>query len=505
MSVTLLDVAKAHLTDAIVGQVSTMLGEDPDNTQKAFSGALPVLLSGLIQKSAEPGGNGSLMDMMGQATTPDYSAGDITEPVGGLSGNLDTILADDLQSERMRSMGAGMIYSLFGDRTNAIIEGIASYSGINQTSASTLMSIAGPVLFSVLGKKMADEATGVSGLSGLLTSQADSVQAALPPGLGSLTGFLPELETLAVLDSVPDIPTATPADPFSPPVPPAEIIGPATMSAPGTPAVAPLAPGTTPVTSVPPADPVRPVTPMAYTREEDTSAGSGNKWLPWLLLLLGAGALFFLLRSCRNDGTTNTKAAADSVSTSMNDAASTMSATADSVGSDAGAAMDSAGTAVSDATARLGAFFKRKLPSGLELNIPEKGIENNLVTFIEDNNRPVDKTTWFNFDRLLFDTGKATLTPDSQEQVSNIAAILKEYPAVAIKLGGYTDNTGSAALNKKLSQERANTVMGKLADLGIDKSRLEAEGYGPEHPVASNDTEAGRAENRRIAIRVTKK
>ncbi|MBD2756382.1 OmpA family protein [Spirosoma sp. BT704] len=170
-----------------------------------------------------------------------------------------------------------------------------------------------------------------------------------------------------------------------------------------------------------------------------------------------------------------------------------------------GEAVDSAGNALKDATAKLGAFFKRKLPSGLELNIPEFGIENNLVKFIEDTSKPVDKTTWFNFDRLLFDTGKATLRPESQEQLTNIAAILKEYPNVHIKLGGYTDNTGSAEVNKKLSQERADSVMGELIRLGIDKSRLEAEGYGPEYPVASNDTEAGRAENRRIAIRVTQK
>ena len=83
--------------------------------------------------------------------------------------------------------------------------------------------------------------------------------------------------------------------------------------------------------------------------------------------------------------------------------------------------------------------------------------------------------------------------------------MLKAYPTVAIKVGGYTDNTGNAQTNTKLSADRANMVMNALVDLGINKSRLEAEGYGPQHPVASNDTEAGRAQNRRIAVRVTKK
>jgi K(+)-stimulated pyrophosphate-energized sodium pump len=93
----------------------------------------------------------------------------------------------------------------------------------------------------------------------------------------------------------------------------------------------------------------------------------------------------------------------------------------------------------------------------------------------------------------------------SQEQLKNIAEILKAYPNVNVKLGGYTDNTGNAASNQKLSEDRATSVREELVNLGIDKDRLEAEGYGQEHPVASNDTEEGRAQNRRISIRVTKK
>ncbi len=273
MSANLLDSAKIYLTDDVVSQVSAMLGEDPDNAQKAFGGALPILMSGIIQKSAEPGGKSSIMDMVGQATTPDYTAGDIAEPVGGLSGNLDTILTDDLRSERMRSRGTGMIHSLFGDRTIAIIEGLAAYSGITQTSASSLMSIAGPVLFSVLGKRMADEGTGVSGLDDLLMSQAASVQENLPSGLGSLAGSLPGFIAPGEPVSTQSIPTATPADPFSPPVPLAEFISPDTTPAPVTPATV----DTIPVTNLPPAESVTTVTFPTYNSDENTSAGIGNK------------------------------------------------------------------------------------------------------------------------------------------------------------------------------------------------------------------------------------
>jgi len=161
--------------------------------------------------------------------------------------------------------------------------------------------------------------------------------------------------------------------------------------------------------------------------------------------------------------------------------------------------------AVSGAVASLGDFVRRRLPNGTELNVPERGIESHLITFIEDGNRPVSDTLWFNFDRLLFDTDAATLQPQSQEQLRNIAEVLKAYPNVAIKVGGYTDNTGDPAANLDLSQRRATNVRQALVDLGVPANRLQAEGYGERHPVADNLTEEGRQQNRRIALNVTRK
>ncbi len=158
-----------------------------------------------------------------------------------------------------------------------------------------------------------------------------------------------------------------------------------------------------------------------------------------------------------------------------------------------------------NAVSALGDFFKTKLPDGVELNIPQFGIENKLISFLNDSSKPVDTTTWFNFDRLLFDTGKATLQPSSQEQLNNIAAILKAYPNVHVKIGGYTDNTGDPAANVALSEARAKNVMDALVAAGIDPSRLEAKGYGDQYPVGDNATEEGRAANRRIALLVTQK
>jgi len=223
----------------------------------------------------------------------------------------------------------------------------------------------------------------------------------------------------------------------------------------------------------------------ARTAVVQEAESSGNKWL--LPVLLGAlvvgGLIWYFMRG-----------GSDTVKDAANKATDT-----------ATQATAAVGDAAKSATAALGEFFKRKLPNGVELNIPRLGIENKLIEFIEDPTKQADKETWFNFDRLLFDTGSATLQPSSQEQLQNVANILKAYPNVHVRIGGYTDNTGDAAANLKLSTDRATTVLNDLVALGVEPSHIDGKGYGEDHPVADNATEEGRALNRRISLRVTQK
>ena len=156
-------------------------------------------------------------------------------------------------------------------------------------------------------------------------------------------------------------------------------------------------------------------------------------------------------------------------------------------------------------TASTGDAFETKLSTGVAINGAKDGVEAKLIAFIEDATKQVDKTTWFSFDRLTFETGKATLKESSKAQLQNIVEIMKAFPDVNLKLGGYTDNVGDKAANLKLSDERAKSVIAELVKMGVDASKLAAEGYGEQFPVASNDTEEGRAKNRRIDVRVTKK
>jgi OmpA-OmpF porin, OOP family len=101
-------------------------------------------------------------------------------------------------------------------------------------------------------------------------------------------------------------------------------------------------------------------------------------------------------------------------------------------------------------------------------------------------------------DGVTFDTGKASLRPESFPQLDRVVEFLTFKKSARIEISGHTDNVGNSKNNKSLSERRAQACREYLMSKGIDGSRIEARGYGDERPVASNDTEQGRALNRRI-------
>lgn len=278
MSVNLLELAGSYISDDVVERVSTMLGENQQNTRTALIGALPTVLGGLIQKSTEAGGPGGIMDMVAQVMIPNRAAGEVIIPEGGVFSHLDSMFdgnRDQLSS--FMSMGSGLIRSLFGEKAGGIANALATHSGIKQTSAASLMSLAGPVVLGVLGKRLAGDGEGVSGLSGLLKGEASNVQRAMPSGLGSLVGAMPGSGLTGNLDG-----TSTRVEPDS-----------------TTPRVTPsVAPSTTSPVAVGDVD--QPVAGIPAFSNDHTSGG-GSHWLPWLLLALGVAALLYFLMGCSND------------------------------------------------------------------------------------------------------------------------------------------------------------------------------------------------------------
>lgn len=151
--------------------------------------------------------------------------------------------------------------------------------------------------------------------------------------------------------------------------------------------------------------------------------------------------------------------------------------------------------------------IKVKLPNGAELDAFKGGIEDKLVAFLQTDYKKLGadslKKIWFDFDNLNFKTGSAELTLESQKQVDNIAAILKAFPAVKIKIGGYTDKTGNEASNKKLSGDRAKSVRVALDKGGVATQIVDAEGYGSAQAKYPADApESDRVKDRRVSVSV---
>ena len=105
---------------------------------------------------------------------------------------------------------------------------------------------------------------------------------------------------------------------------------------------------------------------------------------------------------------------------------------------------------------------------------------------------------------IYFDFDKTTLKPESFAELNKVVDFLKQNPKVSIEIAGHTDGKGSEGYNLTLSQGRSQSVVNYLVSQGIDASRLNAHGYGKSKPIDTNDTEEGRANNRRVEFTVLK-
>lgn len=211
------------------------------------------------------------------------------------------------------------------------------------------------------------------------------------------------------------------------------------------------------------------------------------KWLvPLIVIVIIFALLWYFSRSC-NDTKPSTATNLDTTSTVQN---------------------NSSAMSQDTAVATTGSI-NITLPNGKELQAQKGGIEDQLVTFLNSDWKSLSedslKNRWFNFDNLNFNTGNAVLLPESEKQLDNIAEILKAYPDAKIKIGGYTDASGNAAANKKLSQDRADAAKKGLDKRGVGSQVTGAEGYGSQfakYPASASDSE--RALDRHVSISVRK-
>ena len=430
------------LTGDAANSAASRLGESQGAVQKALGGIVPLVMSSLINRAETPGGAQAALDLSQQA----YKA----NPTPGLAlGQLEG-----------GSTEPGWLGTLFGGAVSstAIAAVISKFSGVSADSAASLLRVAGPAVLSLLGQHAASSNLNAGGFASLLQGLKSKVEAMLPAGLAPLLG------TLGLGSAVGGLGTAA-----------SNLTG----------------------------------TTLKVVPTSEMPAAGGSRWWLWLLaaLAVAAGVYYFLGRDTppADTPTDAITAAGPAAPADTSMAAASVSADLDSLTTAAPAQLDAEETALTAGWAKLGAMSDLKLPDGTTLRVPANGVERRLVAFLSDPSKLVDKTTWFSLDRLLFHTGTSNLLPASQQQLDNLVAILKAYPTVKLKLGGYTDDRGDAAMNLKLSGERAAAIKAKVEAAGIAAARLESEGYGKDHPLATNATPEGRQQNRRVDVRVTAK
>lgn len=208
--------------------------------------------------------------------------------------------------------------------------------------------------------------------------------------------------------------------------------------------------------------------------ETEDKKGCGRWWI-WLLLI--ALLIILCLIFCKGCDETNKivetpKAAVEKITETATAAGEAVKDAADKTVEGAGKVVESAGNLTNNTAEKLEAA----LTSG-----------NSFV-----------------LEGLNFAYNSNNLTPESQLKLKEIVVVLKKHGDIKVEIQGHTDNVGNDSFNKTLSQKRANSIKSYLVQNGIASSRLVAKGYGERNPVASNNTEDGRAKNRRIEFKVIK-
>jgi outer membrane protein OmpA-like peptidoglycan-associated protein len=414
MSINLVDSVRNLFNNEFLTRASSVTGESENNVKTAMTGIIPSVLTGLLNQA----GTTNPQNVLNMAKA---AAG------SGILGNLSGAFSNT----NLMARGTEMLRGLFADKLGNVGSTISGFSGIRETSANSLMSIAAPAALGVLGNHAAESNMNAGALLGFLNQQKDNILGALPTGL-NLAGAL-GLGSLAGIGGK--------------------------------------------LTSK-----LNEFKGSAETMTRDVLPKPKVRWLPILLAAIAVLLiLFFISKGC--NGGDKSQSAVIPTDTARTD------------------------TAMTAPVMPARESMKVKLPDGTELDAYKGGIEDQLVSFLNDPSSKPGKDVWFDFDNLNFKSGSAEITEESMVQVKNITAILKAFPKVKIKIGGYTDRTGDSLANLKLSQNRADAVMAALKNAGANASQIiGAEGYGSQFAkVAVDASDDDRKKDRRIAVSVRAK
>jgi len=440
MAINLLEMLSSQMGGSQYSQIGKFLGADEGIVKSAMGAALPSILGSVISNGASSTGAAGLINMLNKGNFD----GSMLDNLGGLFGG------GNATSSLMNS-GSSILSSLMGNKLGSVVDLIGSVTGMKKSNSSSLMSMAAPLVMSMLGRYVKNKALDATGLSNFLGTQKKHVAAALPAGMGNILGF----DAGNVGSTVSNAANAGRA---------------------------------------------------AVAETADAGGGILSKILPLALIALLAGGAYWYFT-----GKSATGALSDATSGITEGAANLADKAGDMAGDAAGAVKDGAAATV-DAAGNM--VDKAGEMAGDALDATTKAAREALGSvkfaagsagekfsnFLASGAKGDES---FRFNNLNFAVGSADISGSTTE-VDNLAAVLKAYPSIKVQVAGYTDNTGDAGKNKTLSEARATSVMKHLVNQGIDAGRISAKGFGDANPVADNGTKEGRAQNRRIEISVVR-
>jgi outer membrane protein OmpA-like peptidoglycan-associated protein len=400
MSFNLIETVKTTFTVETTNKIAGNLGESSAHVHQALMASIPTVLTGVLLKADSADTQDTLnaaTDAARQETSSVLES--FTAPAG-------------------HTKGVGFLNYLFAEKTQAVSDAVAGYTGVSNQSALTLMAIVAPSTLAVLGKHILDSNMNASGLRSFLAGQKKKILYAMPAGIF--------LEGVLGLDGLSGI-----SEKF-----------------------------------------------YGQTMEIEKPKKKQAWILPVVLIgILGAGAAWYFLRD-------NPKPVSDP---------QPVAKVAVPIHTDSLTVVK-----VPASTSPL------KLPDGNFINAKKGGLEDQLISFLDDSHNRPSRRFQFTFDQLNFNPGSAALTNESLVQIQNIVAILKAFPRTRIKIGGFTDRGGDSLTNTTLVEKRAASVSEALKAAGAGPGQVVgSEGFGTDfarYPADAPDSL--REKDRRISISI---
>jgi outer membrane protein OmpA-like peptidoglycan-associated protein len=451
MSVNLIELAKNYLSSEIMNKISGEIGERPERVEQAMEAGIPSILAGFLNMATSSGGN-RLVEMLKQTPSELSHLGGLDKVLsnpGALfsGGSIETVI----------KYGQTLLNFLFGGKLSSITDLISRTSGIKTSSASSLLGMLAPLVMGMLRKETASDGFSLASLTKLLTDQKGAISRLAPPGLSDALGLKSLNDLGAMADSI---------------------------KAAGTGAA------------------------RAVGRTAGAAATQGSDFLRWaaplalLALVVGGLIYYFSTQPVQRADSEAAPNLAQAGRTALDAGKNTIDRAAQSV-KDTGRALTDQGKTLVETSMKL---VPTTLPGNVKIDLPENSYLQDLIKSLKETAASATASAKsLVADDLKFDDSTAKLSADSSTATSRLATILKAFGTAKLKIEGHTDNVGDPGENKKTSLARANAVKDALVDAGVPADRITTAGAGAEGAIASNDTEEGRAKNRRIELSIVAK